>query len=111
MFLNIPPNDYNLDETINSLYYGTRVKCITNELTKNFETKEMMKFKEKFHLIFEENENLKKALKKNSISGKDNLKVILNNSFASDAQNKRLENMVFSEGVSANELENFHSLV
>ena len=111
MFLNIPPNDFNLDETINSLYYGDRVKCITNESMKNTENKEMIRLKENFRVILEENENLKKAFKKTLTSGKDNLKILLNNSSTTENHIKSLENQTISENFNKNESQHYSSMI
>lgn len=110
MFLNIPPNDYNLEETLNSLYYGTRVKCITNECFKNTENKEVTKLKENIRGLIEENEVLKKALKKNSFSQKDNLKNLLSNSslFESLHQNEDLQSVF--EKKTGKDMQNYNSV-
>ncbi|XP_051959248.1 uncharacterized protein LOC127627065 [Xyrauchen texanus] len=46
MFLNISPSDYNLDETLTSLIYATRVKAITNNALRNVDNKEIAQLKE-----------------------------------------------------------------
>ncbi|KAF7687624.1 hypothetical protein HF521_014852 [Silurus meridionalis] len=46
MFLNISPSDCNLDETLTSLIYASRVKAITNHAQKNMESKEIAQLKE-----------------------------------------------------------------
>ncbi|XP_065060252.1 myosin-2 heavy chain-like [Rhopilema esculentum] len=45
MFVNISPADYNTDETITSLTYASRVKLITNDASKNAESKEVARLK------------------------------------------------------------------
>eukprot|EP00794_Sanderia_malayensis_P009619 gene9619-10602_t len=45
MFVNISPADYNCDETITSLTYASRVKLITNDASKNAESKEISRLK------------------------------------------------------------------
>jgi len=45
MFVNVSPADYNCDETITSLTYASRVKLITNDASKNAESKEVAKLK------------------------------------------------------------------
>ncbi|OEH76896.1 kinesin heavy chain-like [Cyclospora cayetanensis] len=47
MFVNISPADYNTDETVTSLMYASRVKLITNESTKQVESKQIVKLKER----------------------------------------------------------------
>ncbi|KAF0033480.1 hypothetical protein F2P81_013546 [Scophthalmus maximus] len=46
MIVNISPSDCNLDETLTSLIYATRVKAITNNAQKNLESKEIAQLKE-----------------------------------------------------------------
>ncbi|KAL7839306.1 hypothetical protein SRHO_G00259640 [Serrasalmus rhombeus] len=46
MFLNISPSDCNLDETLTSLIYASRVKAITNHAQRNTESKEITQLKE-----------------------------------------------------------------
>ena len=46
MFVNISPSDYNADETSNSLTYAQRVKLITNDASKNAESKEVNRLKQ-----------------------------------------------------------------
>ncbi|KAL6465947.1 hypothetical protein MHYP_G00260800 [Metynnis hypsauchen] len=46
MFLNISPSDCNLDETLTSLIYASRVKAITNHAQRNTESKEIAQLKE-----------------------------------------------------------------
>mmetsp|Transcript_4379 Transcript_4379/g.13249 ORF Transcript_4379/g.13249 Transcript_4379/m.13249 type:complete len:985 (-) Transcript_4379:519-3473(-) len=45
MFVNISPADYNVDETITSLKYASRVKLIQNTANKNAETEEIAQLK------------------------------------------------------------------
>ncbi|XP_061586205.1 uncharacterized protein si:dkey-96l17.6 [Cololabis saira] len=46
MIVNISPSECNLDETITSLIYATRVKAITNNAQRNVESKEIAQLKE-----------------------------------------------------------------
>ncbi|XP_056312884.1 uncharacterized protein si:dkey-96l17.6 [Danio aesculapii] len=46
MILNISPSDCNLDETLTSLIYATRVKAITNNAQRNVDSKEIAQLKE-----------------------------------------------------------------
>ncbi|GAA6109834.1 kinesin-like protein KIN-14I [Tachysurus ichikawai] len=46
MFLNVSPSDCNLDETLTSLIYASRVKAITNHAQRNMESKEITQLKE-----------------------------------------------------------------
>lgn len=46
MFVNVSPTDGNLDETINSLQYATRVRTIKNNPMKEIATKEISKLRE-----------------------------------------------------------------
>eukprot|EP00033_Pygsuia_biforma_P001844 GCRY01002062.1.p1 GENE.GCRY01002062.1~~GCRY01002062.1.p1 ORF type:complete len:1326 (+),score=511.11 GCRY01002062.1:180-4157(+) len=45
MFCNISPAEYNRDETLLSLSYASRVKTITNDSSKNLETREIARLK------------------------------------------------------------------
>lgn len=45
MFVNISPADYNADETAISLTYASRVKLITNDASKNAESKEVARLR------------------------------------------------------------------
>ncbi|XP_071387506.1 uncharacterized protein [Centroberyx affinis] len=46
MIVNISPSECNLDETLTSLIYATRVKAITNNAQRNLESKEIAQLKE-----------------------------------------------------------------
>ncbi|XP_075961098.1 putative LOC110439812 homolog [Anarhichas minor] len=46
MIVNISPSECNLDETLTSLIYATRVKAITNNAQRNVENKEIAQLKE-----------------------------------------------------------------
>ncbi|GFN80567.1 kinesin-like protein [Plakobranchus ocellatus] len=48
MFVNVSPADYNVDETVISLTYASRVKLITNDASKNADNKEIHRLKAKF---------------------------------------------------------------
>ena len=43
MFVNISPAEYNQDETLTTLVYGTRAKMITNDTQKNIESRQSSK--------------------------------------------------------------------
>ncbi|XP_039124064.1 kinesin-like protein KIN-14I isoform X2 [Dioscorea cayenensis subsp. rotundata] len=45
MFVNVSPAESNLDETQNSLVYASRVRCITNDPSKNVSSKEVVRLK------------------------------------------------------------------
>ncbi|OXB71002.1 UNVERIFIED_CONTAM: hypothetical protein H355_012613 [Colinus virginianus] len=46
MFVNVSPADYNTDETVTSLMYASRVKLITNDATKQVESKQLATMKD-----------------------------------------------------------------
>ncbi|MED6238983.1 hypothetical protein ATANTOWER_000251 [Ataeniobius toweri] len=46
MIVNISPSEYNIDETLTSLIYATRVKAITNNAQRNVDSKEIAQLKE-----------------------------------------------------------------
>ncbi|KAL4476410.1 hypothetical protein ABPG74_010143 [Tetrahymena malaccensis] len=58
MIVNVSPSEYNLEETNSSLQYASRVKTIVNETSKNIETKEYTRLKEKLQQTLQENEKL-----------------------------------------------------
>lgn len=68
MFVNISPADYNQEETTMSLYYAARVKLITNDPTKNIESKEMSNIKSELLMITSERDKYKTALEKSGIN-------------------------------------------
>lgn len=45
MFCNVSPTDYNAEETINSLQYAQRVKLVTNDVSRNVESKQLDKLR------------------------------------------------------------------
>lgn len=62
MFVNVSPASYNRDETNMSLYYAARVKLITNDPTKNVESREMSKMKQELIQTTIERDRFKEAL-------------------------------------------------
>lgn len=71
MVVNISPADFNLEETQNSLYYGMRAKNVNNEQIKNVDSGERLKLNEKLRSLFEENESLKKIIRKLQLNQKE----------------------------------------
>jgi hypothetical protein len=67
MIINISPADYNAEETSISLQYGSRVKLITNEVSKNIETREYAKLMAQYRQLCDENEHLKKMIQKTDV--------------------------------------------
>ncbi|CBZ51692.1 hypothetical protein NCLIV_014870 [Neospora caninum Liverpool] len=61
MFVNISPADYNTDETVTSLMYASRVKLITNDASKQVESKQLATLKDKVKLLTKAVEKLKKG--------------------------------------------------
>ncbi|EGR30329.1 kinesin-like calmodulin-binding protein, putative [Ichthyophthirius multifiliis] len=61
MFVNISPSEFNQEESQSSLQYGSRVKSIVNDPSKNIETKEFIKIKEKLQLMIQENQRLQSS--------------------------------------------------
>lgn len=62
MFVNISPAHINREETLMSLFYGDKVKLISNEPMKNVESKEMVRLKSELNHISNECEKYKKIL-------------------------------------------------
>ncbi|KAL8273192.1 hypothetical protein Esti_002950 [Eimeria stiedai] len=61
MFVNISPADYNVDETVTSLMYASRVKLITNESSKHVESKQLARLKDRVNKLSAELEKVKKG--------------------------------------------------
>eukprot|EP00357_Protocruzia_adherens_P031643 CAMPEP_0115011372 /NCGR_PEP_ID=MMETSP0216-20121206/23944_1 /TAXON_ID=223996 /ORGANISM="Protocruzia adherens, Strain Boccale" /LENGTH=1261 /DNA_ID=CAMNT_0002379909 /DNA_START=35 /DNA_END=3820 /DNA_ORIENTATION=+ len=68
MFVNISPADFNQEETQTALVYASRVKNITNEASKNVESKELTKLKADMRTLINERDIMKSHLVKNNIS-------------------------------------------
>jgi hypothetical protein len=64
MFVNVSPANYNQEETTMSLFYAARVKLITNDPTKNIESKEMTVMKNELFSVSAERDKLKLFLEK-----------------------------------------------
>jgi hypothetical protein len=62
MFVNISPASINRDETLMSLFYGDKVKLISNEPMKNVESKEMTRMKNELSQLTVTNEKYKNIL-------------------------------------------------
>ena len=71
MFVNVSPASYNREEILMSLYYAARVKLITNEPTKNVETKEMSKMKQEILDLGIERDKLRLVLERSGLSSAD----------------------------------------
>eukprot|EP01017_Pseudomicrothorax_dubius_P031054 TRINITY_DN3924_c0_g2_i10.p1 TRINITY_DN3924_c0_g2~~TRINITY_DN3924_c0_g2_i10.p1 ORF type:complete len:797 (+),score=221.75 TRINITY_DN3924_c0_g2_i10:558-2948(+) len=67
MFVNVSPVEYNVEESIMSLSYATRVKSITNESVKNVESKDIMVLREKLRAVVEERDHLRKIVESSGI--------------------------------------------
>ncbi|KAL8452428.1 hypothetical protein Emag_002396 [Eimeria magna] len=61
MFVNISPADYNVDETVTSLMYASRVKLITNESSKQVESKQLARLKDRVNKLSAALEKAKKG--------------------------------------------------
>ena len=62
MFVNISPANINREETLMSLFYGDKVKLISNEPMKNVESKEMTKMKNELTQLSVTNEKYRNIL-------------------------------------------------
>lgn len=71
MFVNISPASANKDETMISLYYGARVKMITNEPIKNIESKELSRLRTEIMKVVETRDKYKNMLVKTGIIQED----------------------------------------
>ena len=73
MFVTVSPADYNLEETLTSLFYASRVKQIVNDNVKNIETKEISKLKDQIRGIMEERDSLKLMLARGDKNSRSSL--------------------------------------
>ena len=64
MFVNVSPANYNQEETTMSLFYASRVKLITNDPTKNIESKEMTVMKNELFSVTAERDKLRVFIEK-----------------------------------------------
>ena len=64
MFVNVSPANYNQEETTMSLFYAARVKLITNDPTKNIESKEMTVMKNELFSVTAERDKYKVFIEK-----------------------------------------------
>ncbi|OMJ85409.1 hypothetical protein SteCoe_13246 [Stentor coeruleus] len=71
MFVNISPASINREETMISLYYGSRVKLITNEPTKNIESKELARLRSELLQAQETSEKYRNQLISIGVMQKD----------------------------------------
>ncbi len=67
MFVNISPADYNMEETVTTLVYGSRAKLITNDTQKNVETKMQSRMNEAYKQMQMQVDLAIQALKTNNI--------------------------------------------
>ena len=59
MFVNLSPASYNLDESLQSLYYASIAKKIVNKTKKNYESEEISKIKGKYREVMDKYDKLK----------------------------------------------------
>lgn len=69
MIVNVSPSEYNCEESLSSLIYANRVKFISNDATKNVETREYTRLKERLSIALQENELLQQRRIDESIVG------------------------------------------
>lgn len=68
MFVNISPAEYNIEETITTLVYGSRAKMITNDTHKNLESRLSARMNENFKKMQNSLELAMQTLTKNNIA-------------------------------------------
>ena len=71
MFVNISPANINREETLMSLFYGDKVKLISNEPMKNVESKEMTKMKNELTQLAVTNEKYRNILLSHGLVDKE----------------------------------------
>lgn len=67
MFVNISPADYNLEESVTTLVYGSRAKMITNDVHKNVESRLAARMNENFKKMQSQLDLAVEALQANNI--------------------------------------------
>lgn len=67
MFVNISPAEYNLEETVTTLVYGTRAKMIVNDSQKNIETRQSLRMNMAFKSMQSQLDSAINALKTNNV--------------------------------------------
>jgi len=67
MFVNISPAEYNMEETVTTLVYGSRAKMITNDTQKNVETRMQARMNEAYKKMQAQLDLALDSLRKNNI--------------------------------------------
>jgi len=75
MFVNIGPAEYNMEETVTTLVYGSRAKLITNNTQKNVESQAQSKMNEAYKRMQTQLDLALGALKENNIPIPSDIKV------------------------------------
>lgn len=75
MFVNISPADYNMEETVTTLVYGSRAKLITNDTQKNVETRMQARMNEAYKQMQLQLDLAVQALKTNNIPIPSEIKI------------------------------------
>ena len=75
MFVNIGPAEYNMDESVTTLVYGSRAKEITNNSKKNVETQAQAKLNETYKKMQAQLDLAINTLKRNNIPIPNDLKM------------------------------------
>jgi hypothetical protein len=68
MFVNVSPVDFNMEETVTTLVYGTRAKMITNDAQKNVESRQMRIMNEAYKKMQSQLDLALGALRTNNIA-------------------------------------------
>ena len=68
MFVNVSPVEYNASETVQSLGYAMRVKEIKNDVSKNTESLEVSRYKQRCRELEMLNDKFKGLLQENDIA-------------------------------------------
>jgi hypothetical protein len=75
MFVNIGPAEYNVDESVTTLVYGSRAKEITNNTQKNVETQAQARLNDMYKRMQAQLDLAISALKRNNIPIPSDIKV------------------------------------
>ena len=68
MFVNRSPAEYNMEETVTTLVYGSRAKMITNESQKNVDTRAQARMNEQYKKMQTQLDLAIYAMKSNNIA-------------------------------------------
>jgi hypothetical protein len=75
MFVNISPADYNMEESVTTMVYGSRAKMITNDTQKNVESRQSLRMNEAYKKMQGKLDLAIQSLKANNIAVPEDIAV------------------------------------